>query len=49
MKWYWLLLIIIGALVIGFGFSFAFTEKGAEITAGVGGLGGEARVGKVTV
>ena len=47
MKWYWILLIIIAAIAIGFGFSFAFTEKGIRTGAQVGGLGGEARIGKV--
>lgn len=47
MKWYWLVLIIIAAVAIGFGFSFAFTQEGFETKAELGGLGGEAKLGKV--
>ena len=47
MKWYFIVLIIIAALAIGFGLSFSFTQEGAELKAEVGGLGGAATLGKV--
>ena len=45
MKWYWILAIVVGALLIGGGISFAINGGGATLRIGKTGNGGNGESG----